>query len=197
VARIATVQELAPLAGIHDTAKMDEDTLQLFLDGAESFGERWTGRTFSPDPPLDSAGADTGADVAKSFSARNKTRLIRVPDLRSAASVTLDGSALVRDTSFYFDSYVEPAQFLELSVPFTGSGRGELVVTGRWGPLEVDPDVKMAVLTLAARGYARKDANFSDVLNTAAGASMFWSANMPQEVAAVFTSLRLPNLAFV
>jgi hypothetical protein len=63
--------------------------------------------------------------------------------------------------------------------------------------LEVDPDVKMAVLTLAARGYARKDANFSDVLNTAAGASMFWSANMPQEVAAVFTSLRLPNLAFV
>lgn len=197
MARIATIQELAPLVAIHDRAKMDEDVLNLFLDGAESFAERWTGRTFSPDPPLDDDGNDTLPDVAKSFSARNKTRLIRVPDLRSASSVTLDGSVLVRDTSFYFDSYVEPALFLELATRFTGSGRGELVVTGRWGPLEVDPDIKMAVLTLAARGYARKDANFSDVLNTAAGAQMFWSANMPQEVAAVFTALRLPNLAFV
>lgn len=175
---------------------MDEDVLSLFLDGAESFGERWTGRTFSPDPPLVN-GADTGPDVVKTFSARNKTRLIRVPDLREVTSVSLDGSLLVRDTSFYVDSYVEPAQFLELATRFTGSGRGELAVTGRWGPLEADPDVKQAVLTLAARAYARKDANFSDVLNTAAGAQMFWSANMPQEVAAVFTSLRLPNLAFV
>jgi hypothetical protein len=196
VARIATIQELALLVGIHDEAQMDEDTLKLFLDGAETFAERWTGRTLSPDPPLVN-GADTGSPVTKTFSARGKTRLIRVPDLREATAVTMDGTALVRDSTFYFDSYTQPAAWIELTVPFTGSGRGELSVTGRWGPLEVAPDVKQAVLTLAARAYRRRDANFSDVLNTAAGAQFFWSANMPQEVAAVFTSLRLPNLAFV
>lgn len=182
--------------GIHDPAKMDEDLLNLFLDGAERFGERWTGRTFSPDPPLVS-GVDSGTPVTKTFSARNRTRLIRVPDLREATAVTMDGSAFVQNTNFYLDAYVEPAQFLELAVPFTGSGAGVLEITGRWGSLAVDADVKEAVLVLAARGYARKDANFSDVLNTAAGAQMFWSANMPNEVKEVFQSLRLPNLAFV
>jgi hypothetical protein len=197
VARIATLQEFMPLAGIHDAAKADEDVLQLFLDGAERFGERWTGRSFSPDPPLDANGDDTGADVTKTFSARNKTRLIRVPDLREVTSATLDGTLLTRDSTFYVDSYVEPALFFELVTRFTGSGRGELAVTGRWGPLEVDADVKAAVLVLAARGYKRRDASFSDVLNTAQGAQMFWSMNMPEEVRAVFVSLRLPNLIFV
>lgn len=182
--------------GIHDPSKMDEDTLNLFLNGAEKFGERWTGRTFSPDPPLVN-GVDSGAPVTKTFSARNKTRLIRVPDLREATAVTMDGSAFIQNTNFYLDSYVEPALFLELAIPFSGSGPGALAVTGRWGSLTVDDDVKQAVLTLAARAYSRKDANFSDVLNTAAGAQMFWSANMPAEVREVFQSLRLPNLAFV
>lgn len=175
---------------------MDEEVVQMFLDGAESFGERWTGRTFSPDPPLVN-GVDSGAPITKLFSVRNKTKLIRVPDLREVTAVTLDGSAFTRDTNFYLDAYVEPALFLELALPFTGSGRGELAVTGRWGMTTVLPDVKNAVLVLAARGYARRDANFSDVLNTAAGAQFFWSQNMPTEVAAVFSSLRLPNLAFV
>ena len=191
--------ELATLVGVHDTAQMDEDALALFLDGAERFGERWTGRTFAPDPPLDE-GLDTNPEVTKTFSARGKSRLIRVPDLRSASLVTLDGSVLTQDTTFYLDSYVEPAAFIELATRFTGSGRGELAVTGRWGMAGTDEqmaDIKLAVLTLAARGYRRRDAQFSDVLNTAAGAQFFWSASMPQEVAAVFTSLRLPNLAFV
>lgn len=182
--------------GIHDESKMDEDTLDLFLNGAEKFGERWTGRTFSPDPPLVS-GVDSAPPVTKTFGARNKTRLIRVPDLREATAVTMDGSTFIQNTNFYLDAYVEPALFLELAFPFTGSGAGELAITGRWGPLAVDDDVKEAVLVLAARGYARKDANFSDVLNTAGGAQMFWSANMPAEVREVFTLLRLPNLAFV
>jgi hypothetical protein len=196
VARIAHINELVPLVGIHDETQMDEGVLQLFLDGAEGFAERWTGRTFSPDPPLDSNGDDTGVPVVKTFSARGKTRLIRVPDLRVADSVTLDGSVLVEGASFFYDAYVEPAQFLELTNRYVGTN-GALVVTGRWGQLEIDPDVKLAVLTLAARGYRRRDANFSDALNTAAGAQFFWSTNMPEEVRAVFVSLRLPNLAFV
>lgn len=196
MARIAEVSELIPLVGAHDEGKVDTSTLGLFLDSAEKFAERWSGRTFSPDPPLDENGADTEAPVAKSFTTRGRSKLIRVPDLREVASATLDGSALVQNTSFYVDAFTEPAVFFELASRFSGSGPGELVVTGRWGPLEVDPDVKLAVLTLAARGYKRRDANYSDVLQTASGAQMFWSTNMPEEIRQVFVNLRIPNLLF-
>lgn len=196
MARIAEVTELMPLVGTHDEGAVDTDTMQLFLDGAESFAERWVKRTFSPDPPLDDDEFDTLAPVKKSFPVRGRSRLIRVPDLREITSATLDGSTLTRDTNFYLDEYYEPALFFQLVTRFTGSGPGKLEITGRWGPLVPDPDVKLAVLTLAARGYRRRDANFSDVLQTQTGAQMFWSTNMPEEVRKVFENLRIPNLLF-
>jgi len=196
VARIATVGELMPFVGTHDEGAVDQDTMGLFLDGAERFAERWIKRTFSPDPPLDEDELDTLSPVTKSFPLRGRSRLIRVPDLRETVSATIDGSTVLRDTDFYVDDFEEPALFVNLVNRFTGSGQGKLEITGRWGPLVPDPDVKLAVLTLAARGYKRRDANFSDVLQTQSGNQLFWSSNMPEEVRKTFENLRIPNLLF-
>ena len=195
MARIATIQEMAPYAGIVDMGKADDQFMQLLLDGAELFFERTTGRLFSPLPELVNE-VDTAAPVIKKFSARGR-RLINIPDLRTATAVTLDGAALVEDSGYYFDAYVEPAtQFSLVSYPASGS-RGELAITGRWGWNPSPPDAKSAIITLAARIYKKKDTLWSDTIQTAEGAVFFFSRNMPEEVEAVWRSYRTPNFAIV
>jgi hypothetical protein len=165
--------------------------MQLYLDGAEQFAERWCGRTFSPDPPIDPELGDVAPAVTKYRSARGK-RFVRVPDLRVATSVVLDGVTL---TDYFIDSYVTPATHIELAS--TTTGRGELAITGRWGFSPPPDDAKIAILQLAARGWSRRDARWSDTVQTPDGAVFFYSRNMPDEVANVFRSYRIPNLAVV
>jgi hypothetical protein len=200
MSRIATIAELRPYLGFTAEEGLDEGFLQSLLDGAEVFLEGHLNRTFAPLPDLVN-GADTAPPVVKTFGVHGKAR-VRVPDLRSPTAVTLDGVSLIAETDYSHDGFDEPAVWLTLPStlvrPPVPPGRGLLSVTGRWG--FPDPEklagIKDAILTLAARKYKRRDANWSDTNQTASGAVFFYSRDIPDEIKTVLDDWRIQRFVF-
>lgn len=201
---VATSDELMRYLGVggDNPARVNPERLTDALNAAEGWAKRYTGRVFGPEPALVS-GADTGSPVTKTFAVR-KQGWIRIPDLRTATAVTLNGTALVENTDYVFEVYSgeEPHTMIRLvnwtafTSPFNISVSSSLAITGRWGMYPVPDEVKDAVLTLAARQYRRQDAMFSDVVDTGAGIYEF-SRGVPDSVKTALDLYRTPQVSLV
>lgn len=197
MARIATVEEAAPAARIRDTSKVvDTEWLQLCLDAAEDHAESYCGVLFSPDPPLAANDADTNAPVLRTFPVASRT-VIRVPGLRSATSVSLDGVTLMNNVNYRIDALTFPARFVYIEPYRSVSGDAGLIsITGRWGYNPSPPRAKMAILSLAARWYHKRDALHADVVGNDMGTFTF-AQDLPSSVQMILNGYRTPMLGIV
>ncbi len=203
--RLATVDELK--AYLNERSVESDDLLAGILGGAEAFAERYCRRRFSPDPPLDSNGDDTGTPVTKILSTRGRS-VIRVRDLRSG-TLTLGGLLLnsAFDYEFGYAMEGEPATHLflmpRISTYFArapsmfGAFVNDLTITGRWGWSPTPDDVKDGVLTIAARKFRERSANWGDTVTFPEGGAISYFRLMPASVKAAFDSYRVANLALV
>lgn len=184
--------------------KVDGALLETVLDGAEAFAEAYTGRHFAADPVLID-GADTGTPVAKTFTMPWNSTSLRIPDLRVATSVTSDGTTLTEGYGYEIDSTdAEPATRLRIlnwtpysTSPFQIKSFRTVVITGRWGFSPTPPDVKDAVLTLAARRWRERDAAYADRITFAEGGSLDYLRQLPASVAAILNLYRPPRVGLV
>ena len=176
--------------------------LQTLLSSAERFACRYTRRQFDPTPALVD-GVDSAPAVTKNFVVRRGRVLVRVPDLRSITTITLDGMAL--DT---YNGYVpieaeeEPVTSIQFYQPFgstssTMYGTGALSITGRWGWNPVPDDVKTAVMALTMRMYKERKAQWGDTILLPDGSVIQYFRQLPASVQAGLGTYRKVNLAIV
>lgn len=176
--------------------------MNLMLDGCEQQVEKYTGRFFSPTPALDGDGGDTGTPVAKTFKVRKAT--VRIPDLRTATSVTLDGATLTEGSGYDIEDYGEPATHIKLLTwtPYTWqlTAYSQLTITGRWGFNPTPADIKDATYRMAGRFYREREAMWSDSMETPDGTGFLfrssWIETMPKSVRGVLDMYALPRVGF-
>lgn len=193
--RLATKDELKDYLG---SSVVGADTLlNLMIESSERFVERYTGRRFSPLPA-----SDSDPVVAKTIKLTDERAIVRVPDVREVASVTLDGVTLAEESDYTLGDYeaASPASTIRL-FERPALSRIEpvalLVITGRFGFSPVPPDVKDAVLTIAARRYRDRDASWSDALQLSEGGILSYFAQLPSNTKMILQSYKLPKMALV
>lgn len=152
------------------TGKYQDPILASNIRAAASFIERATGRQF-----------ETQTGVTKTFTT-NGVAAMRIPDLRTATSVTLQGSTLDADETYWilpdnhgvyttlqfrafgtggYSSYLSNPGWFDRNLdryPSVGSLPNDLVVTGDWGHDPYPHDFLMAVKVLAA-WYTKRPAS--------------------------------------
>src|SRR5215204_2731548 len=161
--------------GGDNPARVDVNLLDSAIGAAEGMVGRYTGRLFAPNPAV-----GTDPPVTKTFSVRGSGP-IRIPDLRSATLVTIDGTTLTlnQDYDFEYGITEEPYTSMRLigwtpySSPYAMTTTSSLVITGHWGWDPVPDDIKHATLVIAAREYRKRDAMFADIVDTGTGAFEF------------------------
>lgn len=209
---IITVDELLTHIGItgDDVARVDYPVLTTVIASAEQTVAMETGRTFVADPAF-VAGADTDPPVTKTFRVRRRNQtVVRIPDLRSATSVVLDGNTLTEGIGFDFNTSINGEPYTHISLYFTQanlltwgaslSASSILSVTGRWGFVPVPDDVHEITLQIAARKWYKRDAQFADQLeisNTQGGSTRDYRAGLTTEQAQTLNRYRLPSVAVV
>ena len=189
---------------------LDDDWLSLLLGSAENLFERATGRSFAPDPPLDSSGGDSAPPVLRRLSSGGKDAhggeqaLIPVPDLREADAVTVAGAAVTAASSpgvYPLDGYElerqrsdEPAWALRIprTLLHARDADGDLVVSGRWGWLSPPADAVDAVYLMAARATRERDAAFAETIETDTGSVITYLRSLPPRAWMAYTLLRHP-----
>jgi hypothetical protein len=175
--------------------------LSRMLSAAEEAVEQYTGRRFTPDPPLASDGQDTAAPVTKAFNTNGRW-MIRIPDLRYSATtvVTLDGSSIVHNEGYQLepDDAREPATHMYLAEQSNVSAQGEVVaITGRWGWNPTPEAIIDAVLVIASRKVRMRQASYADQVVTAEGLTFAYFRMLPADVKAVLDFYRVPKVALV
>lgn len=196
---IATLEEYAVVVPVDDLGRADTDELQAMLDAAAGLCQRYTSRLFEPDPPFDVDGNDTGTAVIRRFPARGRTR-IKIPDLRVATAVTLDGVSLTANVGYYIEAYptATSIQLVQGSAFISSMSAGELAITGRWGMLQAPDEIKRSILEYAARKYHQKTARWSDqVTPSMEGGTFSYFRSIPDEIRMIWDQYRQPNLAIV
>jgi hypothetical protein len=211
VPSIVSIQELLSFGGLREE-RVDGALLEILLDAAEDFVARYTRRHFVPEPALADDGSDTLDPVTKSFYITRGRKTLRIPDLRVATTVKLNGSALVTDIGYQIDSYGEPATSLTLVVPYGYAnnamgvyvapltnpyGNGVVAITGRWGWNPAPLVIKHAVLALTMRMYRERDANWSDSVALPDGSVLSYFRQLPASVQGALNLLRTPNITLV
>lgn len=176
------------------------DVLNVMLNSAETFVERFCGRLFSPDPEL-VGGEDVAPSIEKTVVVTPEDRLVRIPDLREVVSITLDGLAL--DSSAYrLGNYSQssPAKQIELlqrATPSLTRPETALVLKGRFGFNPTPADIIDAVLTIAARRYRERDAVFSDAVQTSDGGLLSYFRSLPSNIQHILRSYKEPRVALL
>jgi hypothetical protein len=185
---------IVDLVEVFDYGDLREDkvpgqVVEGLVASAEDFVERYTGRRFSPDPPLDDNGGDTLDPVTYTFTISSGETVIRIPDLRSATSVLLNGNAILEQISAYGTGYRlgqsqgTPATRIYVNYPlWVGSSPGTLQIIGRWGWLSPPDSVKHAVMALTMRMYRERDAAFADSVAVADGSVLSYFRTMPASI---------------
>lgn len=177
--------------------------LQGLLFAAERFLQRYARRHFETEPALVD-GEDTANPVAKTFVVVRGRSVIRIPDLRAAASVVLDGLTLNTSTGYVpLDTGWEPATSISLYEPYgvsaggwpLSSGYGEMVITGRWGWNPVPDDVIYAIKALTIRLYKERNASWADAVALPDGSLLQYFRQLPATVQGAINTYRKPNLA--
>jgi hypothetical protein len=196
-----------------DETTLDGQMFDALLDAAEVFVERYCGRRFSPDPALAADGSDTLAPVSKSFAVSAGQASVRIPDLRVATTVTLNGMAITQADpygggGYTLDNYQDPATRVYLMAPsglMGGStlgtlwrGPGKLTITGRWGFAESPEPIALAVKALTMRMYRERDAAWADSVATPDGSVLSYFRQLPSSIQGLLQMYRSgPKIAFV
>jgi hypothetical protein len=180
--------------GGRNPARISPEIIDTIIDGAEAFAEQYAGRVFAPADEDDSP-------VTRAFKVRGNRR-IRIPDLRSHTAITLDGNALVEDQQFEFDTFGdEPytsillTEWTPYSSPFL-SRTATLSITGLWGFNPTPAAVRDAIIQIAARRYRKRDAGYSDQVDTGTGA-FDYRGSYPREAMDALSLYRMPHVAVV
>jgi len=188
---IATADELlARLAGPGAPPPKNANVAILtdLLQEHQVIVEQYTGRRFSPNPPLDSANGDTAPDVAVTINVQRR-KVIPLPDARVVTSVALGGATLLSTSSYrdyellsndgvFTDLVLYPDQPNRFPLAHY-SGWNTITVTGRFGIWPVPADIKGALLLMCARAYKEQEARFGDVVNLGDGGSVAYYKTLP------------------
>lgn len=210
--RLVSLEEFRRSSGMgHLPTKVkgeDADALMtLMLESAESFVSRYCGRLFHPEPALVSETVgegeevlvDTAEPIEKTVRITAQDRVIRVPDVREVGSVTLDGATLY-EGDYDFGNYSDdsPSNQIELfrtATPMLTRVRAPLTIKGRFGFKSVPADIRDAVMTIGARRYRERDANFSDAVQMADGSIQSYFRSLPSNIQLILRSYKSPRIA--
>ena len=209
MSQFATAQELRDYVGISGTTgRASTTTLNLLLEAASDFLERSTGRIIT----------SSASNTARTFSTDGRTSM-SIPDLRTVSSITLQGSALVADSTYYllpsrqspdiytaiqlrafstYDYRSNPEWFdRNLDSPYWSVRRyglpNDLVITGLWGWTSTPAQWKVATMVLAGYEYKRPDSLLANVAITPEGNTLDYG-QMPPEVRELIESWRLGDV---
>lgn len=184
MAHVATLSELKNYLKLRGDAS--NDVLQTMLDSAEALTETYTGRSFRPDPAL-VAGADTAPAVTKVLPVHR--RAVLVPDARLITAVTLDGETVSPISSTVTDGYATygAPHVTTLVLPRSGY---HVSITGRFGYYPPPPEIKDAVLAMAARRYRERDAGYGDAVQTPEGGVVSYFRSIPGSVRIILDAHR-------
>jgi hypothetical protein len=192
------------------TGKYRNELIASNIRAAASFIERETGRQFEPQ-----------TNTTKYFTTEGRAAL-RIPDLRTATSITLQGAALTADESYWL---IRDSQGSFTTVQFRAFGTGhgsrsylsnpewfdrnldrdwnrygysslpnDLVITGNWGYDPPPWDFLHAVKVLAAWYTKRPASVLANVALTPEGTELRYS-DLPPEVSGFINSWKLGTVA--
>lgn len=172
-----------------------DDLVAAFLQ-AQQPPPYGTGRLLAPDPAR-----DVDAPVTRSLTSTR--RRLRLPDAREVTSVTVDGSAV---TDFALIERDGVAVQIELADdgrwsrwPSDAIGdnrpyaRRTVVVTGRFGFMQIPADLAGAIYQLAARWHYERQAQYADQVEVLEGTAVqAYFRQLPPRVKLVFASWAVP-----
>lgn len=154
-----------------------------------------SGRLLIPDPARD-------ADPAVTRTLTSTGRRVRIPDARSVASVTVDGTAVTgyqlvsRNGVVVQVALADDGNWLRspawaLSPPPVTART--VVVTGRFGFAQVPVDLAGAIYQLAARWHYERQAQYADQVEVLEGTAVqAYYRQLPPRVKLVFASYAVP-----
>ena len=203
-AELRTYLDIASTTGRASTTNLD-----LLIESSSDFLERATGRIIT----------SSASNTARTFSTDGRAAM-SIPDLRTVSSITLQGTALAADSTYWlvparqqpssgstiytglqfraYDTYdyrSNPEWFeRNLDSPYWAHRRyglpNDLVITGLWGWASVPAQWKLATLVLAGYEYKRPDSLLANVAITPEGATLDYG-QMPPEVRELIEGWRL------
>lgn len=196
------------------SSSADNDLLASLLAAADArFKEAAPDRTLEPLPALRDAGenadprwVDDGDPVALSFPS---SRVVQVPDLREVVSITDAAGAAYGGTYTLRGRHGKPAWWVRFDAPvgvpigtvvddpLLAAGdrpAATVVITGRWGPPDVEPHVREAVLIWASRVYHQRAARYADARQDPDGGVASYFRAIPADIRGVIETLRVPGL---
>src|SRR5688500_6156965 len=111
---LTTVEELRDYLGSRESES--DALLSSILDGVEVAAERYTGGRFHPFPTLVD-GADTAPVESITIPLRGTATVIRVPDIRSLTSLSLDGSDFAADEYDFMGAFSASSPATHIRIP--------------------------------------------------------------------------------
>jgi hypothetical protein len=201
-----TVAQVRAYLDVEGTSgKYSDPVITSNIRAASAFIERATGRQF-----------EAQTNVTKTFTS-NGAAALRIPDLRSASSITLQGAALDADESYwlvtdnhgiyttlqfrafgtgYGPSYLSNPQWFDRNLDRDWSRYGtsslpnDLVITGNWGHDPLPQDLLHATKVLAAWYTKRPASVLANTAFTPDGNTLTYS-DYPPEVLNFIESWKL------
>ncbi len=205
----ASVREYLGLDSTPSASKYTDATIGSNIRAASWALERATGRVFGD------------VTATKTFTT-NGAAYLTIPGLRTASAVTLQGTTLTADESYWLtpdtqntgvatgiqfrafrnrgDSYLANPQWFDrgLDLPNPGGSSSlpnDLVITGSWGYTDIPEPVLHATKVLAGWYTKRPDALLSGAIATPDG-NVFNLASLPIEVRQFVEEWRVSPWAF-
>lgn len=183
------------------TGRKSDTNLGIILRSASDFLERRTGRLITA----------SASNTVRTFTTNGRA-YVNIPDLRTAATVSLQGAALTADSSYWLipsrqspdisigvqlrafgtTSYLANPDWFDRNLDqqwartggYEGSLPNDLSVTGLWGWTSTPDQWVMAIYAMAGYVYQHSDALFSGARATPEGFLLNLNA-MPSEVQAL------------
>lgn len=213
MSQFVTAAELRTYLDISSTTGRASDTnLGMLIEAASDMLERATGRIITA----------SGSNTRRTFSTDGRAA-ITIPDLRTADSITLQGTTLAVDSTYWLvPSRQQPSDGTTIytGLQFRAYGTydyrsnpewfdrnldklaerygtyslpNDLVITGLWGWTTVPAQWKLATLVLAGYEYKRPDSLLANVAITPEGNELQYG-QMPPEVRELIDTWRLGDV---
>lgn len=188
--------------GVVGSRDADDAFLELLCEAASLRAEAYTERRFTPYPALpDDVSAPLPDPVTEIVPAHHRL-LVPLPDLREVVQITVDDVVRTPDTYTLLARPEEPATLLQLArteyqehwLPgfdhHHRCGPRMVTITGYFGFVAPPSDVKLAVLTMAARSFHDAQARLGDRIVDPDGGVTSYFRQLPLEAKAVLDGYR-------
>lgn len=181
--RSGDVEPGVPVVGSRET---DDAFLMTLLSSAILRAQSHAGREFLPTPGV-------GDPAVTRMAHPRGSTYVAVPDVRAIESITADGTLLTADQYELVGRRDQPAQGLRL----LGAGAQTVQITGHFGFAAPPDDVRLAILTMAARGFHDAQARLGDRVVDPDGSVTSYFRQLPVEAKGVLDSYRLTAVRLV